>query len=403
MTAVFSVCAVIFFLSIVCARKPQRPETVSGHRILKTYGPIFEEQGTRFSISIPNAIYQDTAGLYWFGHMFGLFAYDERANRWTVARDHQGQELSLWRGDICQDRKGRIWFLAGPEGSAMFLEGGMWQSGLQLGPQQLRGVKSMFPGRDGRIWIASKDGLTAYDGQRWADTIKIPAGIYTRHNALKPRRANDQLSARMSNDKTRMGPNADKEYSKTNRTAATDDIGILSGVEDGSRVWLATDRAILTYTEASARWQLQPLPTQLIEGHILAVDRGNRVWVADTCGNVAAFDRRSASWKSFNLSQVVSREITKPLSILFIINAIYQDRAGQMMFATDHGLFVFDEQKNKWQVYSYYGGSFSLSNLTLNPASNIDEVPRHIITSVKEDRIGRIWIGTEEGIVVLSP
>ena len=72
------------------------------------------------------------------------------------------------------------------------------------------------------------------------------------------------------------------------------------------------------------------------------------------------------------------------------------------MFATDYGMFVLNENKNQWQVYTYYDGAFSLSDVTVTRVGSIDEVPDNNISSITEDRTGRIWIGTNEGIVVLS-
>lgn len=58
-----------------------------------------------------------------------------------------------------------------------------------------------------------------------------------------------------------------------------------------------------------------------------------------------------------------------------------------MMFASDVGLISFKEDKNEWAVFTPENSG----------------LPEGHITSIMEDRKGRIWLGTGKGIVVLEP
>jgi ligand-binding sensor domain-containing protein len=103
------------------------------------------------------------------------------------------------------------------------------------------------------------------------------------------------------------------------------------------------------------------------------------------------------------LIDIVTRQSTKPTLTVFFIHAIYQDKRDQMMFATDHGLFVLIEEKNRWEVYTNEDGAFAASDVAVNRRSSLDAVPRNNVTSMMEAADGRIWIGTGKGVVVLDP
>lgn len=57
-----------------------------------------------------------------------------------------------------------------------------------------------------------------------------------------------------------------------------------------------------------------------------------------------------------------------------------------MMFGTKIGLITFNEHDKEWQI--------------LNTENSV--LPDNRITTIFEDRSGRIWVGTDAGIVVLE-
>ena len=69
-----------------------------------------------------------------------------------------------------------------------------------------------------------------------------------------------------------------------------------------------------------------------------------------------------------------------------LINAIFQDRDGRMMFGTNRGLFVMKETSEKPVVYTEANSA----------------LPFRDVRCIMGDKDGKIWIGGK-GIVVLEP
>src|SRR5262249_28898040 len=78
-------------------------------------------------------------------------------------------------------------------------------------------------------------------------------------------------------------------------------------------------------------------------------DRNKRIWFATSDGHVYTYDKGRKLWNSYNLLEhfpSLGREV--PIGSFLHISAIYQDKQGQIMFATTRGLVVFDEAQNRW-------------------------------------------------------
>jgi len=73
-------------------------------------------------------------------------------------------------------------------------------------------------------------------------------------------------------------------------------------------------------------------------------DRRGRLWFADDDGHLSVYDKKGESWSSHNLAKYFPQ--VRPGSI----DAIYQDRANRMMFATEAGLIVFVESEKRWSL-----------------------------------------------------
>lgn len=110
-------------------------------------------------------------------------------------------------------------------------------------------------------------------------------------------------------------------------------------------------------------------------------DKAGRLWFADR-ENIVVYDKTRDSIVTHKLGRYLAR----PFEDLFIyLNAICQDEQGQMLFAMSGGLLCYDEARKNWVL-------ISLRNIGLDDRIN----------DIIKDRTGRIWIASNQGLVLLD-
>jgi ligand-binding sensor domain-containing protein len=115
-------------------------------------------------------------------------------------------------------------------------------------------------------------------------------------------------------------------------------------------------------------------------------DRKGRIWIARAHGNVCVYDKTLDIWTSYNLIDHLPATANKKDFADLRTAAIYQDRLGRLMFGGNRGLFIFDEAENRWELLT----------------SKNSSLPHDWITSISEDKSGRIWIGAYHGVVIVE-
>ncbi|HEX2534707.1 MAG TPA: two-component regulator propeller domain-containing protein [Chitinophagaceae bacterium] len=114
-------------------------------------------------------LYVDRAGVLWAGGNRGLYRWDEKAGKFDDLKTHPvlGREANRIYRAIFQDSKGRYWLAA----SGVFLydpAAGTLRQFRSGGKDSLVNevVTSFTEDREGTIWVATIDGLSAYDEAR---------------------------------------------------------------------------------------------------------------------------------------------------------------------------------------------------------------------------------------------
>jgi len=69
------------------------------------------------------------------------------------------------------------------------------------------------------------------------------------------------------------------------------------------------------------------------------------------------------------------------------MTGIFEDKYGQILFATMQGLITFLGNENKWELLT----------------SENSYLPGEVVTCIFEDKDSKLWLGTGQGIVVLEP
>src|SRR5262249_53574679 len=117
-------------------------------------------------------------------------------------------------------------------------------------------------------------------------------------------------------------------------------------------IWLGADRGILRLDQMKREWKLYPLPKNLIQAALVYEGRDRRLWVADLYGGVAGDDKLNNIWATHRVCDPNPRKRDFAGSPGYSINAIYQDKAGRVLFGTFDALVAFTERDNKWDHFT---------------------------------------------------
>jgi ligand-binding sensor domain-containing protein len=233
-----------------------------------------------------------------------------------------------------------------------------WQES-ELAPEPRKAIEqsessimSFFPGRSGKLWCLlrkfdSRDNsLMLYDGQKWTGPIE-------------PKKSRDSASSR----------------------PAHANIGLQ---DSEGYVWLPGIK-VVRFDERKNEWKGYPEAPHIFALSIYE-DRKGRIWIGGADGDVCVYDKALDFWTSHKLVDHLPKTANKNDFDRLAIDALYQDRDGQMMFGTRQGLFILSEAENKWELVT----------------SGNSNLPNDWIHSISEDRSGRIWIGTSDGVVIVD-
>lgn len=324
---------------------------VAGHRVIRVYD---RRDSQSLSRGI-EAIFQDRKGLHWIGTFLGLDQYDETRDEWASNSPDKSRLLDSAVRMIGESSDNRLWAIGSdtsPPGkpTVSVFDGERWSPYAAI-PQNLKyRISAVFPDRDGELWFALQDKLLKHDGRRW-------------------------ISFRPPSDLLWL---------------------IQSGMQDSEGyIWLGTAKAVVRFDPEKQEWRKYPLsPLSFVTS--IYEDRQGRIWFSDKEGNCCVHDKRRTSWTHHNLLDRLpsspapssgKRTLSHTLAFMRIgVNAIYQDTASQILFATDRGLLTFLESENRWELFTPENGG----------------LPSERILCITESGDGRIWMGTGNGIVVLD-
>ena len=320
---------------------------LAGYRLQKWY----KADNSAVTVRFPHAIFQDESGRYWVGNGVGLASYDEVRNEWT----NISVEALRWRvGDIQQiaessDRRLWIRSTAVLSDNVRFFDGNRWNSVPRIAESR---VSVIFPGADRKLWFAVGDQIVAYEsgewsrGQKVSDSIRSPKLPYI--------------------------------------------FRINAGMEDRSGlVWLAIRDGIVRLGPLARKQESSFEQEHLSHVRCMYEDDIGRVWAGNDEGFISVFERSNGSWHRYDLSEHLLLDRPKGSHVGFSkvsVNAILQDKSGQMIISTTHGLLTVDQSGGNWQAFTHQNSL----------------VPEGGITAMLRDKSGRIWLGTGEGILVLE-
>ena len=355
---------------------------ISGHRVLKVFNRNNSWLGGyRFS---PGVIFQDNAGRIWLGsgqslnHVLQM--YDQTTLQWTVFGQGPSDSYSelhyhndaivpghvMW---ICQSRDNKMWFARNrtkpeivPEHSLVSsFDGARWEA-LEVRSDPKDSVNiGLFQGRKGAVWFWKNDELMNYDGKRWSAPIKLPKVIGN--------------LAQRAQDSAARGRSDLPAYQGAIRRE------IITGMQDRSGyIWLGTWSQLIGFDPSRNEWREYPKIT--VNPELIYEDNAGRLWFADR-ENIDVYDKTSDSIVTYRLAHYLVGPFRDDFFIY--LNAICQDDQGQMLFALSGGLLCYSQARKTWEL-------ISLRSIGLDDRIN----------DIMKDRAGRIWIATNQGLVLLD-
>jgi ligand-binding sensor domain-containing protein len=364
------------------AASQKKPTYFANHRVLKFHKAADHGGTPGLFINEANVILQDRADSFWVGSLLGLYIYDERRDQWVNFRQKQDQRFFKYVRVLCEDKLGRIWLKS--QGSEIrFFDRGSWFVPEDLAPPiTINKSRILFNGNNGNLWFVTGAGLLAFDGQRWTAFKTPPKDVEYLYDKLLTKYA-DQLEETLERNDDKAAreevEHPKKDGNLKNANSLLHDISCGLQDRDGS-IWLGARKAILKFDPAANSWQMFPLQG-LAEALVIYEDRQGRIWFADEGGHLSIYNKKARDWKSYDLNTYFPQ--LQPQAI----TCVYQDRAGQVLIGiADVGLVLFIEKQNRWKI---------LNEVNSDP-------PVYGVNAIFEDKLGRIWIGVREGILVLG-
>jgi ligand-binding sensor domain-containing protein len=356
---------------------PPQVDQVAGHDVLKAFSS--QELGRNLIfVSTPDAIFQDSKGIFWFGGPRGLCSYDEKEDRWVdysrAARSDAVMTDDEWKPgwicSVCADKQGRIW-VQGVISKFAFWEGGQWRNANELLPPNITSLgRTLIAGRDGRIWFVSPQGLVAYEGRSWTGPSNPPDTAMRIYNQFKFTYADKGL-ARLGDIQDRMHKDLGEKLPQPLWTSE-----VRSGIQDhDGDIWLGAARGIWRFDEKTGDWKVYPMHGLVEEVSLIYTDRYGRIWFADDAAHLALYDKYKDTWTSYDLAFEDA-----------VVDAVYVDKQGKVIIGAPLGIIILNEWTGKTQPSPVrIGGKLGRG-----------------ITAMKEDNQGRIWIGSYDGIFILK-
>jgi ligand-binding sensor domain-containing protein len=365
-------------------------KVIANHAVMKEYKKAWGEHINPGDLGFTTAILQDSNGRFWFGALLSLYSYNEKNDRWNRITDESQNESITAVNKICESQDQRIWISSILDNSLRVYDGNRLEKVQMIGSQDIsESHPTIFNDLKNEVWVVVNEGIYIYRNSSWYTSLALPAQIQKSYERYSVRISKDLYNRYKNPENSHRGRDAkSREYLDNNAANSINPLReVLVGLQDREgTVWLGARNAILRFEERQQDWKINSLPVGFSQPRSIYQDHQDRIWFGDEEGHISVYDKKKDEWNTYDIFKTVADHIIKSNYSLLSINSIYQDTFGQMMFATPQGLITFLEDKNEWNFYSAINSALPDSN----------------ITTIVQDRAGRIWIGTGKGLTVLE-
>lgn len=305
--------------------------------------------------NIVSQIYQDAKGQHWIITNRSLSRLDVQTGKFYSYNESK-DDREFHRSGItalCGDQQGLIWFASRNNGLKRFDPATNKITTFHPNTKDINDSKTissdqvmaLLCDQNGKMWIATYNGLNCYDAKTETFTKYY-------HDPNEPTSLIDNAVRKLAQDR------------------------------DGA-IWLGTfDQGVdrfnpKGYKFATFKRDLQNA-NSFSSNNVKAIleDREGNLWVGTTQTGLDRYNPKTAKIDHFtnNLKDALSLPSNN-------INYIFQDRDGTLWIATDHGLVVFDREREKF-LTKYR--DFELTQY----------FPDGSVIYIYQDQNGKLWFGT---------
>jgi len=310
------------------------------------------------------SVYEDSAGVLWFGTAHGLDRFDRRAGEWRHYRPDEEDPSSLSSEEVfCirEDRQGVLW-VGTNRGLNRFDPVTERFTVYQNDPEDARslsndGVWAILEDRKGLLWIGTNKGLNRFDRETeqfavYQNDPDDPTSLsQNRAWALYEDRSGTLWVGTLGGLNRMVRDGSEVRFVRYQNDPgdprSLSNNSVLSIYEDrAGRLWIGTWGGGLERfqpeTETFAHLRVKDgLPNDTIYG-ILEDDRG-RLWLSTNYG-LSEFDPERVTFRNFDAGDGLQ-------SVEFDLGAYYRTRSGELLFGGIKGVNIFypdDVQPNPY-------------------------------------------------------
>ena len=283
-------------------------------------------------------IYRDTQQAYWLGTSHGLYAYDPLTGRSQLFSDFECEKFNT----MADDGRGHLFLSVYAKGMLVYDRDTRQFSFLSMTQSRdsVRGslcndwIMTLYPDRDGRIWIGTSDGFTCYDPQ--TDSFK-PFGW----TSLLKKTVNTILETR--------------------------DGDISIGTEQGPYMWYRSTNNLRELPESE--------PLKNLSVCYVVQDNAGDYWCSTTMG-IWHYRMNERRWVSYiSGSGLSGRE--------YVAGAGMHTADDRIFFGTGDGLTTFTPQQvggvevrpSQLHLTGFYIGGRAVSTLTESNGTQVTALP----------------------------
>lgn len=341
-----------------------------------------------------SAILQDSKGFIWIAST-ALQRYDG-INLLTVA-SFDKVPGSIYYDDIClcEDNKGRIW-MGAPDNIRYYDPATATVSVLKIDiPPSIHGSLScsrIIQDHAGVIWATTQEGLLQYDDvhNRFIKPANIPESIrrdlYS--TIIEDRRGNLWISGRKGIYK--LDPDRKHLYYADNNPENDPLLAIRNSVkrfylDRQQRLWVAArgGDSLYQYTPDTREFHVFSFSPPFSNGNMVTdiiADREQNIWIATENGGIYRYNERSGK---FDTNIRSNNEDDQDLHYDFEVNCFLNDRNGRLWVGTDLGV----------NILSMPAGSFRIMDHRTEFKGTEERLPRAEVTGLFQDSRGNIYAG----------